>query len=80
MNPRVQAVTAMPGLVLDLAFTDGRRALFEVAPFVAYPVFECLKDTAIFNQAVVDHGTVAWPGGIDFDPDTLYLDSRTSAG
>nr|WP_315224903.1 DUF2442 domain-containing protein [uncultured Albidiferax sp.] len=78
MNPRVKAVTALPGLVLDLAFVDGRRALFDVAPFVVYPVFECLKDPAVFKQAVVRHGTVAWPGGIDFDPDTLYLDSRTS--
>ena len=80
MNPRVQAVKALPGFVLDLAFADGRRALFDVAPFMVYPVFECLKDAAIFNQAVVHHGTVAWPGGVDFDPDTLYLDSRTSVG
>ena len=63
--------------MLQLEFLDGRRATFDVSPFVHFPVFERLKDPAYFNRAEVDHGTVAWPGGIDFDPDTLYLDSRS---
>ena len=77
MNPRVRLVTPMPCLLLALKFVDGRRATFDVSPFVHFPVFERLKDPAYFNRAKVDHGTVAWPGGIDFDPDTLYLDSRS---
>ena len=76
MNPRVSSVAAMPDLLLKLEFADGRRAMFDVSPFVHFPVFERLKDPAYFSQAKVNHGTVAWPGGIDFDPDTLYLDSR----
>ncbi len=77
MNPRVSSVVAMPNLMLQLDFRDGRRATFDVSPFVHFPVFERLKDPAYFMRAKVDHGTVAWPGGIDFDPDTLYLDSRS---
>ena len=77
MNPRVSRVAAMPDLLLQLEFVDGRRAMFDVSPFVHFPVFERLKDPAYFSQAKVNHGTVAWPGGIDFDPDTLYLDSRS---
>ena len=75
MNPRVSSVAAMANLTLQLEFVDGRRAMFDVSPFVHFPVFECLKDPTYFSQATVNHGTVAWPGGIDFDPDTLYLDS-----
>ena len=75
MNPRVVSVIAMPDLLLQLEFVDGRRARFDVSPFVNFPVFERLKDPAYFNRAAVNHGTVEWPGGIDFDPDTLYLDS-----
>jgi hypothetical protein len=77
MNPRVSSVAAMPNLTLQLEFVDGRRASFDVSPFVHFPVFERLKDPAYFCRAKVDNGTVAWPGGIDFDPDTLYLDSRS---
>lgn len=77
MNPRISSVAALPNLVLQLEFVDGRRATFNVSPFVRLPVFEQLKDPAYFNRAEVDHGAVVWPGGIDFDPDTLYLDSRS---
>lgn len=76
MNPRVNSVAAMPNLMLQLEFVDGRCATFDVSPFVHLPVFERLIDPAYFNRAKVDHGTVAWPGGIDFDPDTLYLDAN----
>lgn len=77
MNPRVSNVAALPNLILQLEFVDGRRATFDVSPFVHFPVFECLKDPTYFSRVKVDHGTVAWPGGIDFDPDTLYLDSSS---
>ena len=75
MNPRVAAVSVLRGLVLQLEFQDGRCATFDVAPYVDVPVFQCLKDPAYFSRATVNHGTVEWPGGIDFDPDTLYLGS-----
>ena len=77
MNPRVCSVAALPNLILQLEFVDGRRATCDVTPFVDLPVFQCLKDPAYFSRASVDHGTVEWPGGIDFDPDTLYLDSHS---
>jgi len=76
MNPRVAAVTPLANLVLQLEFQDGRRATFDVSSYVHFPVFQCLKDPEFFNLVKVDHGTVEWPGGVDFDPDTLYLDSK----
>ena len=77
MNPRVTSVAAISHLKLQLEFVGGRCATFDVSPFVHLPVFERLKDPVYFSQAKVDHGTVAWPGGFDFDPDTLYLDSHS---
>ena len=78
MNPRVKSVSALPGLVLRLEFQNGRQGLFNVAPYVEFPVFQRLKDPVYFSRAKVDHGTVEWPGGVDFDPDTLYLESRSN--
>jgi Protein of unknown function (DUF2442) len=77
MNPRVAVVVPLSNGVLQLEFQDGRRATFDTAPYVEYPVFQCLKDPAYFNRATLNHGTVAWPDGIDFDPDTLYLESHS---
>ena len=77
MNPRVSSVVAMPNFILQLEFVDWRRATFDVSPFLHFPVFEPLKETAYFSRVKVDHGTVTWPGGIDFDPDALYLDSNS---
>ena len=76
MNPRVASITPLPGLLLDLEFADGRRARFDIAPYVHALAFARLRDPGYFSQAAVNHGTVEWPGGIDCDPDTLYLDSQ----
>ena len=77
MNPRVTGVATLPGLMLRLEFQDGRCATFDVAPYVEFAVFQRLKDPSYFSRAKVDHGTVEWPGGVDLDPDTLYLESRS---
>ena len=77
MNPRVSSVNPMSDFRLELKFADGRRAIFDASRFFDIPVFERLKDPTYFSRVKVDHGTVAWPGGIDFDPDTLYLDSSS---
>jgi hypothetical protein len=76
MNPRVIQVLALPDLKLEIKFQDGKRGLFDVSPYTHFPVFKRLKEAQFFNAARVDHGTVQWPGGIDFDPDTLYLESQ----
>ena len=74
MNPRVSSVVTMPNLMLQLEFVDGRRATFDMSSFVRFPVFERFKDPSYFCEAKDDHRTVARLGGIDFDPDTLYLE------
>ena len=31
-----------------------------------------LKSGNVFQGAFIENGTVAWPGNIDIDPETLY--------
>ena len=76
MNPRVSAVEPLDSFRLRLSFLDGRVAVFDAAPLMDFPVYRCLRDPALFASARLSHGTVAWPGGLDIDPDTLYLESQ----
>jgi len=37
-------------------------------------MFEPLKGPKYFAKVIVDHGTVAWPNGLDLDPLVLHGD------
>lgn len=75
MNPRVVSVAAVEDQALQLRFTNGEQRRLNVQPYLDFAVFARLRDPAFFALAKADHGTVAWPGGIDLDPDSVYLDS-----
>jgi Protein of unknown function (DUF2442) len=75
MNPRVVAVSPLPDHALLVSFGNGEQRRLDMRPYLNFPVFERLRDSAFFELARADHGTVAWPGGIDLDPDSVYLDS-----
>ena len=75
MNPRVVSVAALDGHALSLQFDNGEHRRMDVRPYLAYSVFERLRDPGFFALAQADHGTVSWPGGIDLDPDSVFLES-----
>ncbi len=75
MNPRVVAVTPEEDHVLLPRFGNGEQRQLSVRPYLAYAVFERLREPGFFALAQADHGTVSWPGGIDLDPDSVYLES-----
>jgi len=75
MNPRVTNVITLDGYRLKIRFSNGEQRIFDVSPYLRYPAFKRLVNTAYFALAHPDHGTVAWPGDIDFCPDTVYLES-----
>jgi uncharacterized protein DUF2442 len=65
--------------VLRLAFADGLTGDVDVLDRMWGPVFERARTPDGFAEAYVDPetGTVAWPGGADLAPDTLYERVRT---
>jgi hypothetical protein len=75
MNPRIESVAVEPKYTLRLKFTNGEQRRVCLAQYLDVPVFARLRDPAFFGLARAAQGTVTWPGGVDFDPDTLYLDS-----
>lgn len=74
MNPRVQSVRPNPDYTLTIEFANGELKVFDVRPYLETGIFRELKDLRVFNSVRAVLGSVQWPGGQDFCPDTLYLD------
>ena len=75
MNPRVKEVHYQSPYKLILTFSNNEEKQFDLVPYLHYPVFTALKDEAFCKKAKVLLGTVDWDDTIDFDPDTLFLES-----
>ncbi|WP_019987265.1 DUF2442 domain-containing protein [Rudanella lutea] len=76
MNPRVIAVEALPNYHLKLTFANRERKVFDASPYLQIGIFTELVDQNLFFQVKAFNGSVVWPNDLDFDPDTLYLDSQ----
>ncbi|MHC9539185.1 MAG: DUF2442 domain-containing protein [Vulcanimicrobiota bacterium] len=57
---------------LLLVFDDGTVKVLDFEPQLWGEMMEPLKDVNLFKQAYIDNGTVSWPNGADFCPDSLY--------
>ena len=75
----VVKVKASPGYTLLLEFENGERRCFDMNPFIDQKPWDRLRLHHAFQCAFVENGTVAWPGNIDIDPETLYEYSRPLA-
>ena len=73
MNPRIQSVQPNPDYTLTLVFDNGERKVFDVKPYLDKGIFQELKNLNVFNAVRPFLGSIEWPGGQDFCPDTLYL-------
>ena len=75
MNPRVADVKPEKDYKVHLWFKNGEQGIFDVKPYLKYPMYESLKNIDFFNAVRSTHGTIEWGNEADFCPDTLYLDS-----
>ena len=59
---------------IEVFFDDGSQQVIDFEPVLVGPLYGPLKDPILFAQAFLDPvaGTLVWPNGADFDPDTLY--------
>jgi hypothetical protein len=61
---------------LWVRYEDGAEGVVDLSDLVGEGVFERWENPAEFRKVFVDAATdtVAWPGGIDLCPDSLYED------
>ena len=79
---RIVQVDHLGELALRLSFDDGLVRDLDLDPMLHGGVLEALRDKALFATARVDEtaGMVAWPNGVDLDPDVLHGDYEPATG
>jgi hypothetical protein len=72
--PEVTAVEVCGKYSVRVTFDDGVTKQLNLESFLWGPMFEHLLDPAEFARVTIDPdgGTIAWPNGADFAPETLY--------
>jgi peptidase E len=61
-----------PHYTLTLEFENGEKRRFNMEPYMEQKPWLRIKSAPLFQRAFVENGTVAWPGNVDIDPETLY--------
>ena len=74
MSPIIADVKVLGGYRLWLRFHDGASGIVDLSAEMWGPMFEPLKDQALFAQVTVNSElpTVTWPNGADLSPEFLY--------
>ena len=71
---RIKRFEIVGAYTLSLHFEDGTHQVVDLRPVLEGEMFAPLQDLQVFNAVVLDStfGTLTWPNGADFDPETLH--------
>ena len=74
MIPKIIEAMVLDDYRLWLRFHDGASGIVDLSAELRGPMFEPLKDRALFAQFTVhpELFTVTWPNGADLSPEFLY--------
>ncbi len=72
----VKRVIPLENYRLQLHFDNGEIGIFDMTPYLDMGRFKELRDHKIFDQVHVVFDSVAWPNGVDIDPENLYASSK----
>src|SRR5712692_2336817 len=78
MRVRVVDVNPLKDRKVHVRFQDGLEGVVDIGALMPFDgVFAPLEDPFFFEQVRVDpeSGTIAWPGNLDLDPYTLYVEA-----
>jgi hypothetical protein len=78
MKAKVSKVKPLSNYQLELTFNTNEVKIFDVKPYLNKGIFNELKEPEIFYKVRESFGSILWPNGQDFGPDTLYEESTLS--
>lgn len=75
MVERIAKIKALPGLLLDVSFDDGKRVIYDVKTDLSLPGYTALRDVfGLFPQVQLDESRtcVFWNDYIDLPSHAIY--------
>jgi hypothetical protein len=75
-SPDVKKAKILDDYIIHLIFTNGQEKIFDLKPYLKYPVFKPLQDKQELQSFRIVEGTIEWSCGADLSPDTFYLESK----
>jgi hypothetical protein len=81
MNYDVIEARSVSGFVVWLKLRDGTAGEIDLSSELTGPVFESLREPAVFRQSQIhpEFQTLVWPNGADFAPEFLHDNVRVTA-
>jgi len=73
MSIYVESVEVLEFPKLTVTFNTHEKKIFDVSPYLDKGIFAELQNKDYFKQVKATNGTIEWPNGQDFCPDTLYI-------
>ncbi|MDD5373068.1 MAG: DUF2442 domain-containing protein [Sulfurimonas sp.] len=73
MSIYVESVEVLEFPKLNITFSTHEKKIFDVSPYLDKGIFTELQNRDYFKQVKAENGTIEWPNGQDFCPDTLYI-------
>lgn len=73
-NVRIRNVMVKEPYKIEVEFDDGKQTTIDLEFLLEGELFSPLKNPDLFSRVKLDPetGTIQWPNGADFDPETLY--------
>ena len=74
-SPNIAKAKSIEDYKIIITFENGEERIFDVVPYLEFPVFRPLKDLGEFHKFSIIDGTIEWACGADLSTDTFYLGS-----
>lgn len=74
-SPDITQAKILDDYKILLTFRNGEEKVFDIKPYLNYPVFRPLKDREELYEFQIVDGTIEWECGADLSQDTFYLES-----
>jgi hypothetical protein len=73
-SPTVKEAKTLDDYKLLIKFVNDEEKVFDLKPYLQYPVFKPLQDLMKLNDFLIEDGTIEWRCGADLSPDTFYIE------
>lgn len=73
MSPDIIKAEVLKEYKLLITFSNKERKVFDMSPYLKYPVFRNIADKDEFEKFSVVDGTIEWQCGADLSNDTFYI-------